>query len=446
MDCIKIRLTTLLLSLFLFISIYAQDSIAHSNTNESVVQTESSERNDFNPATLPTKSNSKQIATADTLQTVTIVNTDLDSLCVSIITCEPGKDLYTKFGHTALRIQNSSNNDDIVFNYGCFNYNSDNFVYKYILGQTDYLLEAEPAAYFIERYKRMGVKVSEQVLNLTPSEESKLFILLEENLLPENQEYRYSWLYDNCTERARDMLEKAVEGKIRYNRKSQDMTVRDILRGCLKNTPWIDFGINMILGFEIDKVADQRTKMFIPAFFENEVDGATIERTNNSPIDYVLQKKILLDGSYEEEDSWIPTPIITFSILAAIVVLITLIDIRRRLLTLWIDVLLHILQGIAGILVSFLFFFSEHPAVDSNMLVIVFNPLSILYATWLIFCHVKRRRNIFAGINLVILALFIISMFWAPQCYHPAMYIIVSILLIRALANVMLNKYQQNRY
>ena len=140
----------------------------------------------------------------------------LDSIEVSILTCTPGKDMYAKFGHTALRIRDYTMNRDVVFNYGCFDYNATNFVLKFLLGKTDYLLNAEEFGYLKYRYGMLGNGVLEQVLNLNQEEANRLRVMLLENLRPENQEYRYNWLYDNCTERARDMIEKAVEGRIEY--------------------------------------------------------------------------------------------------------------------------------------------------------------------------------------------------------------------------------------
>ena len=120
----------------------------------------------------------------------------LDSISISILTCTPGTDLYAKFGHTALRVKDHTLQQDVVFNYGCFDGTANDFVFKFILGQTDYLLEAEPYDYLVARYGYMGNGVKEQVLNLTKEEANRLLYLLLENIRPENQEYRYVWLYD----------------------------------------------------------------------------------------------------------------------------------------------------------------------------------------------------------------------------------------------------------
>ena len=127
----------------------------------------------------------------------------------------------------------------------------------------------------------LGDGVSEQVLNLNQEEANRLLVMLLENLRPENQEYRYNWLYDNCTERARDMIEKAVEGRIEYaGLLDEDVTVRDMLHKCLKESPWVSFGIDVILGEEIDRKVDRRVMMFLPDVFRMEADGAYIVRND----------------------------------------------------------------------------------------------------------------------------------------------------------------------
>ena len=212
----------------------------------------------------------------------------LDSIEVSLLTCTPGKDMYAKFGHTALRVRDFTKNQDVVFNYGCFDYNANNFVLKFVLGQTDYLLDAEEFDFLKYRYGMLGNGVEEQVLNLSQLEANRLLALLLENLRPENQEYRYNWLYDNCTERARDMIEKAVDGSIEYAKVTNpNITVREMLHHCLEKSPWVAFGIDLILGAEIDQKVTDRIMMFLPDVLMRESDGARIVRKDGSRVEYI---------------------------------------------------------------------------------------------------------------------------------------------------------------
>lgn len=359
----------------------------------------------------------------------------LDSVEVSVLTCTPGTDLYAKFGHTALRVKDFTRDEDVVFNYGCFDGSANDFVFKFLLGQTDYLLQAEPFDYLVARYGYMGNGVKEQVLNLSKEEANQLFYLLVDNARPENQEYRYVWLYDNCTERARDMVEKAVKGKVVYGRTTCNQTIRQMLHECLKNDPWVAFGIDLILGSEIDQPADRRIQMFLPDFFSGEADEAYIEREDGSKVRYVTKTKgVIPETMVRKEASALTSPLTLFALVLMGAVLLFVQEWKKGRYSLWWDVVLHSLQGLVGLLVGFLFFFSSHPAVDSNWLVILFNPLPLAYAAWLVFSQKTGRRNVFSYVNLAVTAGFIVVMLTCPQSFHPAMYLLVLVLLVRALS------------
>jgi hypothetical protein len=360
----------------------------------------------------------------------------LDSIEISILTCTPGKDMYAKFGHTALRVRDYTIHKDVVFNYGCFDYNASNFVLKFLLGQTDYLLDAEEFEYLKYRYGMLGNGVSEQVLNLSQEEANRLLALLLENLRPENQEYRYNWLYDNCTERARDVIEKAVDGRIEYaGMVDEEMTVRDMLHKCLEKSPWVSFGIDMILGDEIDRKADKRIMMFLPNVFKTELDGAYIVKNNGEKLKYVARRsKVLEDTNGPDEAYLLGSPLFVFSLLLLCTIGLTLKEFKRKQITGWLDVTMHTCQGLAGLLVAFLFFLSEHPAVDSNWLVILFNPIPLFYAGWLLYCYKKRKRNLLSYVNLAVTAGFLVTMAVCPQSFNIAMWLLALSLLVRALS------------
>lgn len=361
-----------------------------------------------------------------------------DSVSVSIITCSPGTDAYTHFGHTALRVINHTKGDDITFNYGCFDPSMDNFVIKFMIGETDYVLGAEWTSYFIERYREMGTEVVQQDLNLTQAESHRLFELLLENIRPENQQYRYNWLYDNCTERARDIIAKAIDGNIKYNKEPLNITTREMLHECTARSLWLQLGIDMLLGTEIDQPIDRDVWTFIPAYYMAEADEAEItpaegenaELTSQSVRPLVSSRHVLLDKTAPEEELTFPTPIGAFSLLCVLSSLISLSDWRRKRLSTWFDVTLHIAQGAAGCIIAFLFFFSSHPAVGSNWHVVVFNPIALFYSAWMI-CSKKYIREL-AIAETVILVLFFIFMLTGIQSFNYCIYFIIFALTIRS--------------
>lgn len=122
-----------------------------------------------------------------------VLHAQQDSLQISLLTCSPGTEIYSLFGHTALRVQNFSRNLDVVFNYGMFSFNTPHFIYRFIKGETDYQLGVIPYVYFEAEYAERGSSVYQQVLNLSAEEKQTLLHLLTENYLPENRTYRYNY-------------------------------------------------------------------------------------------------------------------------------------------------------------------------------------------------------------------------------------------------------------
>ena len=139
-----------------------------------------------------------------------------DSLQFSLLTCAPGEMVYELFGHTAIRCRNFTKGTDLVYNYGMFDFDTPNFVMRFVRGETDYMLGVVPFDYFEREYAFRGSAVKEQVLALEEYETHWLDSLLRDNYLPENRVYRYNYFYDNCTSRARDRIEQALNGDVMY--------------------------------------------------------------------------------------------------------------------------------------------------------------------------------------------------------------------------------------
>ena len=118
---------------------------------------------------------------------------------VSVLTCSPGEEIYALYGHTALRYCDTSQKIDIVFNYGCFDFSTPNFGWRFVLGETDYMVGVTHSSRFFPEYALRGSDVVEQVLDLTDEEAQSLFEVLTLNLEPENRVYRYRYLDNNCS-------------------------------------------------------------------------------------------------------------------------------------------------------------------------------------------------------------------------------------------------------
>lgn len=374
----------------------------------------------------------------------------VDSLRISLLTCTPGSDAYAHFGHSAIRVRNLNTEEDVVFNYGMFNYRAENFIYRFVKGETDYELGAEYTRTFVMRYGIKGEGITEQVLNLDSDEAARLYYFIRVNYLPENRVYRYNFLYDNCTTRARDMIEKAVEGGIVYDTKERKLTFREILAEFTNCSPWLGFGIDFVLGEEVDRVVDRRKQMFIPSYYMHDADSAYIIRSDGSRVPLVAEKDVLLmeldkPENVQEWSATVFTPLAVFVSLFVLALIISWYDVKTGRVSWLFDALLLFLQGIAGIVVAFLFFFSEHPAVGTNWLVVIFNPLPLVWLPFMIIKVIHKKQDGIYIANMAVLTVFMIAMPCLPQCFNTAVIPLVSTLLLRSAVNVFVRQENKNR-
>ena len=197
----------------------------------------------------------------------TLVRDHSDSIRVSLVTCSPGTEVYEVYGHTALRIEIPSQGVDAVVNYGLFSFEAPNFVWRFIKGETDYVVGTIGYPIFEREYTDRGSTVTLQTLNLSREEKERLVYLLNENLRPENREYRYNFLYNNCSNKAGDMVELALSERLHpLENRSEGITYRDILHEYTQEYPWLQLGIDYLLGVEADRPIDPNQQKFAPEY------------------------------------------------------------------------------------------------------------------------------------------------------------------------------------
>ena len=342
----------------------------------------------------------------------------MEDVRISLLTCAPGTEIYALFGHTAIRYENPQQGQDWVYNYGMFNFREPNFVMRFVKGETDYQLGKIPFRYFEAEYAMRGSAVYQQVLNLTADEKVKLIALLEENYRPANRIYRYNYFYDNCTTRARDKIEESIDGKVVYPEGADNLSFRGIIHEYTAGYEWSELGIDLCLGAEADKCIDVRKQMFAPFYMKRLANEAMIHRTD-TVVPFVAEEFLVVNADQLEDEEGFPcSPMFCSVMLLLITVLVVWRSVKRvRFPWVW-DALLFGLQGIGGIIVSFLFFFSVHPTVGSNWLVVLFNPIPLVYLPWMIYKDVKREKDLYHWGNAVCLTSFMILMPFLQQEFN----------------------------
>lgn len=371
------------------------------------------------------------------------VRAQQDSVRVSLLTCAPGTEIYELFGHTAIRYENPAEGKDLVFNYGIFSFNTPNFVLRFVKGETDYRLGVVPYSYFEGEYAVRGSSVYQQTLNLTDEEKQKIWDLLEENYRPGNRIYRYNYFYDNCTTRARDKIEDCIDGKVVYPQAEEGVTFRDIVHRCTKGNEWDELGIDLCLGSEADVPIDGRKQMFAPFNMLEAARGAAIMQ-GDSVRPLVLSESKVVDVEPEEAKPGFPlSPLSCVCILLVVTCIIVWLQLKwKKVIWAW-DLLLFGAQGVAGCIIAFLFFFSIHPTVGSNWLIVLFNPIPLIYLPVMIYKAIKGRKDLYHLINMAYLTFFIMIMPFIQQEFNVTVLPLALCLLVCSTGHVFLY-YRQN--
>ena len=351
---------------------------------------------------------------------------------ISLVTCYPGSRNYELYGHTMIRVQIEG--QDLLFNYGIFNFKQSGFIYRFVKGDCDYSLAAYPMQYLTQGYEDR--KIVEQVLDLDDAQKVDIISFLWNNVQPENAVYRYGWAYNNCATKPRDIIENAVGGSLEYgNPKRGEATFRSIMAYFDKNYPWQQFGIDMVLGYDLDHKLDYREQMFSPIILMEAMAGATQER-DGKRIPVVKATNILVEGG-DEGAVLGPTPVVLtpMFVLTLLLVIVLALTIKERLGKRhyrWLDSVVFGVYGLVGVLVAFLTFVSSHYGTSSNLHIVWLHPLLLLPA---IMEWIKRMRPLVAIIHVVnalLIVLLAAGWYWLPQSGNMALVPMAGISLIRS--------------
>ena len=381
----------------------------------------------------------KRLFTLVIILTISVLNVfsqdsdPMDSVEVSLITCSPHEEIYSLFGHSAirwhdLRQEGPTRGQDLVFNWGMFSFNKPFFVLRFVFGLTDYELVCMNANTFWPYYQKWGSSVTEQVLNLTADEKRKVQRAMAENLRPENRVYRYNFFYDNCSTRPRDIIERNLNGQIIWSEQEREqVSFREMVRICNRNHPWSKAGNDILLGLKADKATNRIEQEFLPANLMTDMAQAQVyENGLYRPL--VREQRMLVPpGVQLIEPDWIMTPTQLAILLLLLSVAIAWIEWRRKKTFKWLDVILMVLQGLMGIILT-LMLFSQHPTTTLNLNYLLFNPLPFFFIP-----SVIRRKKTWWPVQMTMLALYAIGAFF--QSYPEGMGFLALCLLIRILIN-----------
>ncbi len=315
---------------------------------------------------------------------------------VSILTVGTANESHTLYGHTGLRVKDQNRAIDIVYNFGYFDFDTPYFLAKFVKGDLQYFVATNSYASFVENYRQENRSVYEQTLDLTLSQKQQLFDNLNRILFSNERFYTYKFIDRNCTTMVIDEVNKVLGGKIIDTKKPVDETYREILNPYLSKNFYQQLGVNIIFGNKTDQSAE---KLFLP------LELLEVLRTTkfNGKL-LTTNTEILFEAQPIDSKSIWNNPI-TYAIPVLSVVIL-----RKKHLTAFFFMLL----GIFGVFLSSVGFYSLHEEVLANYNILLFNPIHILTAVFLL-RNKQKSLKLTAIIALICFVIYLAIVFTRDQ-------------------------------
>lgn len=354
-----------------------------------------------------------------------------DSAFASVITCGAGQEFYTTFGHSAIRICDTTQNIDAVYNYGTFNFDTPHFYWTFARGRLNYHLARGTFQNFLFEYAYEGRAVWEQRLRISNQELNNLYIKLETNYLPQYRYYMYDFFRDNCATRVRDMVQGSLCHRTLSpeNLADTNLTYRQLLyRYTEDNLLWWRLGVDIALGQRCDHRCTNYEYMFSPIEMMAQFDTMCASDTHQPIVDPAVQ---ILRETREPLSRSI-SPSLLFWVIFIAILTLTLIAWQKQWRLGWLDAIVFTLPFLVSVLVIFLWFFTNHYCTKPNLNILWASPLFIYFAI-----RQRKSNHIVITIQLVMLmAAMVLTLGPIPQQLNTAILPISLILFFRLLANL----------
>ena len=356
---------------------------------------------------------------------------------ITLLTCSPGNALYSAFGHTSIRVVDPEINKDVVYNYGIFNFNTPNFYLKFARGMLKYMVARYPTIYFLREFRNEKRQVLEQEINLTPAEKKQFLDVLEDNFIdPNKRYYLYDFFYNNCASQIRDILKKEFN-PITPKEDTPDSTFRQMLDVYIADQPWVDLGIDLLLGVPVDKKADAFNQMFLPDYL-----CYNMSQWKKQSGELLLGKpRPLVPGTAKitQPAPGYNQPLYVFWALFGVVLLTTFLFKSHRLKRA-LDGFFLLFIGLAGIFLLFMWVGTNHDATQVNLNVLWANPLYFFLAF-----GVWANRGIKLTFRMMLLVNILLLASWTffPQKFHFSLIPLFLLMIVRAVDQLFLMKKQQ---
>ena len=344
---------------------------------------------------------------------------------ISILSIGEGQSLADAFGHTGIRIIDKKTNNDVVFNFGIYDYNAPNFYLNFVKGRPVYKLGVQNYISFINNYIKQDRYIIEHEINLDKKATQKIINLLVKNL--EDPNYVYDYLRDNCSTRVADLFIKQTEQL--QNTEIDILTensYRELIHSKINENSWGALGIDLCLGAIMDRKISINETLFLPEKLMQYLDSL-IEKDSKS-----ITKNIIFSPQssllYNEN---LPNPLLINSLLSVLLILITFLNFKKSIWKKWIDILIYFSSGTLGVLVIYLWFFSNHFASAQNFNFLWAFPFNLIMVYALLRKNPPNWAVNFIKLNIILLVLLFIHWATGVQKYNITLLPIFIALLVR---------------
>ncbi len=354
---------------------------------------------------------------------------DSCNLQISLLTCSPGQELYSTFGHSALRVKDSSSDIDIIYNYGTFAFGPD-FYAKFIKGQLLYFVSTQNFNDFVEDYRWQNRIIVEQILMLSCREKEYLFTSLRTNALEENKYYLYNFLFDNCSTRLRDIVAKSTQEPVVFrNILPQNLpTFRNLIHVYLDKggQHWSKLGIDLLLGSRLDNKSTSLQAMFLPDYLLKGFDKAS---TNQAPL--VTTPKSILTMTVVFQSKPFFQPLVVFSVLLSIILILSFIPSNKiqRGLRIF-DICFFFALGLIGLLLVFMWVGTDHALCSDNFNLLWALPTHAV-ASFFLYKY-NRWINYYLLATIILQVFLVIGWVFIPQEMNLGFLPLILLILLRS--------------
>ena len=344
----------------------------------------------------------------------------IESPIISLLTCSPGSELYSAWGHSALRVRYPELGADMIFNFGLFDFNTPNFYVKFVRGKLQYVLGIQEVREFVAAYEWEGRSIVEQKLNLTSEQKDSIISRLQYLYKPENRYYYYSFLYKNCTTELRDLIFTYTNTSEELINQEADETFRDLLNIYTKS--WAKFGINIMLGSTLDRKVNRFERMFLPDYL---MTGAS--ETVTAEGNLVGREETMLGLSQTSEAKIGIGDMVRPEVIALLMLILVLLSLYFKKMEPYVRRGIFAFFGLAGLFILIVIILTEHTELYWNYNMLWLNPLFLIPA------FIKRDRSCKVyriSLFVLLLSLIALAVIWITGVQYAELgFIIIAIAL-----------------